>query len=143
MRSVKGVLSVRVLLVGALAAALVAAAASPAVAFTGFVSPSHNIGCVISKQYVRCDIRNHSWQSPPKPQSCELDYGGGVAVDKSGRAQFLCAGDTTLNSGPALEYGDSVQRGRFRCVSQETGMRCVNKRNGHGFFLAKQRYSLF
>jgi hypothetical protein len=129
--------------VALLALAGLGAGASVASAFTGFVSPSHNIGCVISSQSVRCDIRVHSWQSPPKPKSCELDYGGGVAVDKSGRAQFLCAGDTTLEAGPVLGYGDSVSRGRFRCTSQESGMRCVNKRSGHGFFLAKQSYRLF
>lgn len=136
-------LSARILFVCALAAVIAATTAASASAFAGFVSPSENIGCVISKQSVRCDIRDHSWQSPPKPKSCELDYGGGVAVDKSGRAQFLCAGDTTLNSGPVLNYGDSIQKGRFRCVSKESGMRCVNKRNGHGFLLAKQNYSLF
>jgi hypothetical protein len=120
-----------------------AAGASAASAYTGFVSPSHNIGCVISSQSVRCDIRDHSWPTPPKPKSCELDYGGGVAVDRGGKAQFLCAGDTTLEAGPVLGYGSSVSRGRFRCSSQESGMRCVNQRNGHGFFLAKQSYALF
>ena len=139
----KSAISVRILVTGALVASLLAISAASASAFAGFVSPSHNIGCVMDKQYVRCDIRNHSWQSPPKPQSCDVDYGGGVAVDKSGRAQFVCAGDTTLNSGPVLAYGDSIHQGRFRCVSKETGMRCVNKRNGHGFLLAKRKYSLF
>ena len=98
---------------------------------------------MISSQSVRCDIRDHSWHSPPKPASCELDYGGGVAVDKSGRAQFLCAGDTTLDAGPVLAYGRSISKGRFHCESQETGMRCINTRSSHGFFLAKQRYELF
>jgi hypothetical protein len=135
--------SIRLSLAVGLVALVALATAASASAFAGFDSPSGNIGCVISKQSVRCDIRDHSWHSPPKPKSCELDYGGGVAVDKSGRAQFLCAGDTTLHSGPALAYGDSIQKARFRCVSKETGMRCVNKRNGHGFFLAKQSYSLF
>jgi hypothetical protein len=92
---------------------------------------------------VRCDIREHSWQSPPKPKKCDVDYGGGVAVGKSGRAGFVCAGDTTLEAGPVLAYGDSISAGRFRCESQEAGMRCVNRRNGHGFLLAKQTYKLF
>lgn len=119
------------------------ATAASASAFKGFTSPSGNIGCVISKGYVRCDIRQHSWHAPPKPKSCDLDWGGGVAVDKRGKAQFLCAGDTTLGAGPALPYEHSISRGRFHCESQEAGMRCVNKRNGHGFYLNKQRYELF
>jgi len=119
------------------------ATAASASAFTGFVSPSHNIGCVISKGGVRCVIRHHSWNSPPKPKWCDVDYGGGVAVDKKGKAGFVCAGDTTLESGSVLAYEHSISRGRFHCESQSAGMRCVNKRNGHGFFLSKQHYELF
>ena len=119
------------------------ATAASASAFAGFVSPTRNIGCVMDKGGVRCDIRNHSWKSPPKPKWCDVDYGGGVAVDKKGKAGIVCAGDTTLESGPVLAYGHSISRGRFSCESQEAGMRCVNKRNGHGFFLSKQSYQLF
>ena len=127
----------------ALVAVIGLATAASASAFAGFVSPSHNIGCVMDKGGVRCDIRDHSWHSPPKPKWCDVDYGGGVAVDKKGKAGFVCAGDTTLESGPVLAYGHSISRGRFHCESQEAGMRCVNKRNGHGFFLSKQSYRLF
>jgi hypothetical protein len=142
---VKRVVSVRVLAVAVLAAAFAATAAAPAAAaaYKGFVSPSHNIGCVMEERGVRCDIRDHSWQSPPKPKSCELDYGGGVFVGTKGRAGYVCAGDTTLQAGPVLGYGESVGKGRFRCTSGEAGMRCVNKRNGHGFLLAKQKVKLF
>lgn len=134
---------VQALLTAALAATFAFALVASASAFKGFVSPTHNIGCVMDKQAVRCDIRDHSWQSPPKPKSCELDYGGGVVVGHSGKAEFVCAGDTTLEAGPVLAYGESVRKGRFRCTSMETGMRCVNRRNGHGFLLSKQKVRLF
>jgi len=133
----------RISLVLVLVALTGMATAASAAAFTGFVSPTRNIGCVISKQGVRCDIRDHSWTSPPKPKWCDVDYGGGVAVDKKGKAGFVCAGDTTLESGSVLAYGSSISRGRFHCQSQEAGMRCTNKRNGHGFYLSKQQYKLF
>jgi hypothetical protein len=127
----------------ALAAVVGLGTVASASAFTGFTSPTGNIGCVMSKGGVRCDIRHHSWKAPPKPKWCDVDYGGGVAVDKKGKAGIVCAGDTTLNSGPVLPYGSSINRGRFNCESQEAGMRCVNKRNGHGFYLNKQHYELF
>ncbi len=138
----KGV-SARVLIVVALVATGALAFAASASAFKGFVSPTHNIGCVMDKQAVRCDIRDHSWQSPPKPKYCDVDYGGGVAVGQKGKASFVCAGDTTLEAGPVLAYGESVSKGRFRCTSMEAGMRCVNKRDGHGFLLSKQSVKLF
>jgi hypothetical protein len=126
-----------------MAATCALAFAASASAFKGFVSPTRNIGCVMDTQAVRCDIRDHSWQSPPKPKSCDVDYGGGVAVGRSGKASIVCAGDTTLEAGPVLAYGESIAKGRFRCTSMETGMRCVNKRNGHGFLLSKQSVRLF
>lgn len=133
----------RLPLLAALAVVLLAAAATPASAYKAFVSPTRNIGCVMEKTGVRCDIRDHSWPTPPKPQSCELDYGGGVFVGRSGRAQFVCAGDTVLEAGPVLPYGKSASKGRFRCASSEAGVRCVNQRNGHGFLLSRPKVKLF
>ena len=128
-------------LAAALAIALSAAAQASASGF--FQSPSGNIGCVISRHAVRCDIREHDWTAPPKPASCELDWGSGVAVDRHGRAGIVCAGDTTLGAGRHLAYGDSIARGRFRCVSRRRGMRCVNRRNDHGFALSRERARRF
>ena len=45
-----------------------------------FESPSHNIGCYLSKSGVRCDIRQHAWKAPPKPKSCDVDWGSGLEV---------------------------------------------------------------
>lgn len=94
---------------------------------------------MISKGAVRCDIRNHSWTAPPKPKRCDVDWAAGPP-STSGKAGIVCAGDTALEAGPVLPYGDPISRGRFHCESQQAGMRCVNKRNGHGFSLNKQHY---
>jgi hypothetical protein len=112
-------------------------------AFSFFQSPSQNIGCVMTKQNVRCDIRQRSFDPPPKPRSCDFDWGNAVGVGKNGKGRFLCVSDTTLGAGDELAYGDSIRRGRFRCKSLQSGMRCVNKRNGHGFKLSRQRARLF
>jgi hypothetical protein len=108
-----------------------------------FQSPTGNIGCYIDTGFVRCDIALHDWATPKRPKSCELDYGQGLAVDKSGRAGFVCAGDTTLHQGPVLGYGHSRSAGRFTCVSKAAGMTCRNRNNGHGFFLSRQSYRRF
>ena len=109
-----------------------------------FQSPSGNIGCYIAKRSgVRCDIAQHTWPTPPKPPSCDVDYGGGVQVGRRKRASFVCAGDTALHQGPVLGYGKTIRRGRFRCRSRTDGMRCVNRRTHHGFFLSRARVKLF
>jgi hypothetical protein len=123
------------LLAGTIASLLLAA--SPADAAT-FKSPSGNIGCAIGAGGVRCDIRAHAWRPPPKPASCQLDWGNGLTLGKRGRARFTCAGDTLLGAGAVLAYGRDIERGRFRCLSRRRGMRCFNRRNGHGFALSRQ-----
>ena len=108
-----------------------------------FQSPSGNIGCAITKAGVRCDIRERSWEPPPKPPSCEVDYGQGVTLGRRGPARFVCAGDTTLGVGPELAYGMAIRRGRFLCRSLVRGVRCLNRRNRHGFFISRARVNRF
>src|SRR5262245_40404016 len=108
-----------------------------------FQSPSHNIACVIVSDGVRCDIRKHSWVAPPKPASCDVDYGGGLSLTDHGKGHYTCAGDTLLGSGKVLPYGRSRTLGDFRCTSKKSGMRCVNERNRHGFLLATESVRLF
>jgi hypothetical protein len=106
-------------------------------------SPTGNIACGIDKTFVRCDIGQRDWTAPPKPRSCHVDWGNGLILNRTGRASFECAGDTLLGQGRHLPYGQSVRRGRFRCASRTTGMRCVNLRNGHGFQLSRQQARRF
>jgi hypothetical protein len=121
-----------------------AGAATGLQSFTGFQSPSGNIGCVIGRRGgVRCDIRNREWSPPPKPASCRLDWGFGLTVGLRRRGRFVCAGDTTLGQGRRLAYGEAIRRGRFRCLSRRSGMRCTNRRNGHGFSLSRERARRF
>jgi hypothetical protein len=123
-----------------LAALLTAAllVAAPASAATFFETPSHNIGCVISKSGARCDIREHSWKPPAKPASCPVDWGNGLTVARGGFARWVCAGDTVFGGKRVLGYKKSIQRGRFTCTSRRDGVRCVNRRNSHGFKLARR-----
>jgi hypothetical protein len=105
-----------------------------------FRSPDKNVDCYIDRTAARCDIRERDWDPPPRPEWCQLDYGHGLLVHVKGRGHFLCAGDTVRNpTARVLRYGRSIERGRFRCTSKRSGMKCVNQRNGHGFKLSKQR----
>ena len=117
---------------------MLALASSSAFGFKSFQTPSHNIACVMFKTGVRCDIAQHSWKAPPKPKSCDVDYGNGLSLSTHGRATFTCAGDTILHMGAVLPYGQSKTKGRFRCTSLTSGVRCINRTNGHGFFLSRQ-----
>ena len=117
--------------------------ASGAAAFKGFETPSHNIGCILFEQGARCDISKHSWPLPKRPKSCEFDYGGSLFIGDKGRGEYGCVSDSAMGAGPVLPYGGSIRKGRFECHSEEAGVRCVNRRNGHGFFLSRQGVRLF
>ena len=110
----------------------------------GFTSPSGNIGCILADGTVRCDVAERDWAPPPRPSDCPdfTDYGQGITLGTTGRASFVCAGDTTLGSGPGLPYGQFEAGGGVSCTSEPSGMRCSNS-DGHGFTISRQDYTLF
>ena len=110
---------------------------------TGFTSPTGNIGCYIDRRSVRCDIGDRDWEPPPAPKSCDLDYGQGIELRAGGPAAFVCAGDTALGGGDALDYGRSIAAGLLVCESEESGMTCRDTETGRGFSLSKQGYDIF
>ena len=131
----------------ALLAVVAAIAATPATAkLVQFQTPSRNIGCIgdtaASANTVRCDIRTRSWSPPPRPKACRLDWGQGLSLDAAGRARFVCAGDTALNSGRRLAYGTAIRIGAIVCRSRVTGLTCRNAA-GHGFTLSRLRARRF
>ena len=112
---------------------------------TGFTSPSGNLGCIIDRKSVRCDVQNREWDPPSRPASCNknVDYGQGITLAAGAAPEFVCAGDTTLGSGPVLPYGESIAAGLLRCDSEETGMSCRDMESGRGFTISTQAYKLF
>jgi hypothetical protein len=110
---------------------------------TGFSSPTGNIGCYIDRSTVRCDVSDREWEPPAAPKSCELDWGQGIELTAGGAADFVCAGDTTLGAGDALDYGRSIGAGLLVCKSEETGMTCRDTETGRGFTISKQSYEIF
>jgi hypothetical protein len=128
----------------ALALAAVPAASAQA-SLVGFQTESHKVGCYLSGQGARCDVRKPRWEAPPKPPSCELDWGQGVAVGRHGPADYVCAGDTTLDPGHQVLFsGDKVRRGRFKCKAKgRSTIKCVNTRNEHGFIVSRGSAEVF
>jgi hypothetical protein len=141
-----------VALVGsALALALVAGSATATSrAFVFFKSPSGNIGCAYNSAFadqpasLRCDIRS-GLRNPTvrRPAGCRESYGDSLALRKTGRPWLVCHGDTVFDpAARVLAYGQVWSRGGFMCNSRTAGLRCTN-RGGHGFFLSRERWSMF
>lgn len=107
-----------------------------------FLSPSKNIGCALNETAVRCDIRDRGWTPPPRPASCEVDFGQGLTIVGTSPASMTCAGDTAIVGDAVLDYGSVVTRGDFECRSETTAMRCRNVKSGHDFSLSREGFTL-
>jgi hypothetical protein len=138
----------RILLVGAAVAALSPTAATAGArrdVFDPFRMPSGNIFCAYesvsgSSSYVdlRCEIRIGVKPLPPRPRSCDFDWGAGYKMNRTGRARVLCISDTVYSpKARVLQYGTTYHRDAFTCTSKTTGLRCTNA-SGHGFFESRE-----
>jgi Family of unknown function (DUF6636) len=133
--------------VGALALAAVGGAGAASAARTDtlvtFRTPSGNIGCVFSSgagapTYLRCDIRSRLEPRPRRPHGCDLDWGDSYTMNRTGRVQLTCHGDTAiLPHARVLHYGKHWRSHGIVCRSRSVGLRCHNH-SGHGFFLSRQ-----
>lgn len=92
---------------------------------------------------VRCDVLTHTWTAPAsaRPRDCMGDYGSSVGIVNA-KAIFLCVSDA-IGRPPVLPYGSGYDVGTERCVSTIVGMRCVDRRSGHGFLVSRQVAHVF
>lgn len=126
----------RLVLVSILTAAL--AGAAPAAAkekLRFFKSPSGNVNCMYDSQngpgpYIRCDVASAG------------DVG--FFLRRHGKARRHMITDSVVQEGAKkLRYGHRRSFGRYTCKSYRSGLKCVNRRNHHGFKLSKQKQKLF
>jgi hypothetical protein len=136
--------SVRALVVGI--CALLVAAGTAGAGIVSFRMPSRNIECAEftdAHATLRCDIRSGLKPLPPKPRSCEFDWGAGYIMGRRGRAHVSCVSDSVHSpSARVLRYGTTWRRDGFVCRSRTTGLRCRNAA-GHGFFLSRHHSYAF
>jgi len=112
-----------------------------------FETPSRNIACgwfSESGGHLRCEIGSLLRPLPPRPRSCDVDWGYGISMGRTGRPRVLCAGDTVRRPGHIriLRYGSTWRAGGFRCTSAAVGLTCTNA-SAHGFFLSRERWRIF
>lgn len=103
-----------------------------------FRSPSRNIVCSLSSYHVQCWLMSSScWNS-----EVEQYLAGAWSMSATHRPTKNCPGDFQPASF-TLAYGKGVRRGDLVCTSRVAGVRCANRKSGHGFFLSRQRQSTF
>lgn len=113
-------------------------------ALVGFRTPSGNIHCQVPDWNLRCDILVLQGRPPPKPRSCDRDWGQAFSLPRDeGRAQRICYSDTVMDERlETLPYGSTWRQLGFTCVSEPSSLTCSN-RFGHGFRLSRSSQRLF
>jgi hypothetical protein len=131
--------------------------ASPAFAqdfetISGFKTPSGNIHCLAFrekvgdepyKSHLRCDMSQNNAKIPPKPKTCEFDWGNYFGISAVGRARRECVSDSVAGNYAVLPYGKKwVVKGAFSCNVTRSRLRCVNT-SDRGFELSVNQQKLF
>lgn len=119
------------------------AAAEPTYTPEGFRSPSGNITCVSGGGAVACEINDHAYANPPRPEDCHGSYGDRLAMRNGAIPIIVCHNDTIRDESlPILSYGEAYVRGDLRCVSSTSDVTCTNTRTYHAFTLSRDSYDL-
>ena len=110
----------------------------------GFTLPSRNIFCAWRITKLRCEIG--SGLQPPTaecPHETGLDAPPTLMTITRARAGPRCTADIFAPVGlPTLAYGKVWRFHGILCLSQESGLVCVNQA-GRGFFLSRERWAEF
>lgn len=130
-------------LVLTLTAATAAAAALASVAEAKrFVTADGNVSCIMRSSFIRCDMTEHSWKSPPQPKSCEFDFGSSFYIDEKGKAGFACVSDAT-GATRKYEPGTVFRTGPNVCRLRKEGKVLCKNDGGGGFNISRKHYEIF
>ncbi|GAA1730771.1 DUF6636 domain-containing protein [Aeromicrobium alkaliterrae] len=119
-----------------------------ALAEHAFTSPTGNIVCYVNVTADQwgCVIGERSYTEPPGADDCFASFGKGFVSVQGGPLQPQCRGGVLAaaesGGGPTLAYGSTLTVGAVTCMSQQTGVTCVDERSGHGLFISKAAYAL-
>jgi hypothetical protein len=112
-----------------------------------FQSPSGDIACAMgslgNKAFADCEITDHTWLAPPRPDRCEGEWGDRLELRQGTAAGFVCNSDTLRGSNlPALTYGSAWTVNPLTCGSESTGMTCTDGSTGRYFRVSRDSYEL-
>jgi len=115
--------------------------------YNSFTSPSRNIYCIFDSSGAACEVRDGRIK-PPVDGICTADGPSDI-----GRLELVAEGVTPVcNSdairdadAPKLPYGRmaEVPGSEIRCLSEESGVSCIDPRTQHGFWIAKGSFATF
>ncbi|HME14994.1 MAG TPA: hypothetical protein VKG83_06040 [Mycobacterium sp.] len=143
-------------------AGVCAAIAAPAIGLAGsaqanpfseqFQSPSGDISCNLvnypptdklgfGKNFVQCDIVNHSW-APPQPPPAGRAGATSTFLLMRGQAPIVAYSPGTFAAPDPMDYGQARSAGTITCSSEQSAMKCTDVSTGHFFRVSQESYEL-
>ena len=118
-----------------------------------FQSPSGDISCNLvnyppndthsfRKNFVQCDIANHSWVPPQPPPPGRPDATSTFLLIR-GQVPIVGYSPGTVGDGsPMLDSAQAPYAGAIACRSEQSAMKCTDTSTGHFFRVSRESYEL-
>ena len=79
----------------------------------------------------------------PRPNDCDLEWGGTFFLGKTGKADMVCHSDFPFNpKGRILKDGETVKGNGWQCTASSSKVIC-SKQDKHGFEISQKMQKLF
>ena len=79
----------------------------------------------------------------PRPNDCDLEWGGTFFLGKTGKADMVCHSDFPFNpKGRILKDGETVKGNGWQCTASSSKVICSNQ-DKHGFEISQKMQKLF
>ena len=118
-----------------------------------FQSPSGDISCNLvnypptdklgfGKNFVQCDIADHSWV-PPQPPPPDRPDATSTFLLIRGQVPIVGYSPGTVGDGsPMLDSGQAPYAGAIACRSEQSAVKCTDTSTGHFFRVSPESYEL-
>ena len=118
-----------------------------------FQTPSGDISCILvnspptdqhslGKNFVQCDVTDHSWVAPQPPPQGRADATSTFVLMR-GQAPIVGYSPGTVgDAGPMLNGAQTPHGGAITCSTEQSAVKCTDTSTGHFFRVLPESYEL-
>jgi hypothetical protein len=102
--------------------------------------PTDRLG--FGKNFVQCDVTNHSWVAPQPPPQGRMDATSTFVLMR-GQAPIVGYSPGTVgDDGVMLDGAQTPHAGAITCSTEQSAVKCTDTSTGHFFRVSPESYEL-